>query len=421
MNIPKEKLSLIGISIKVNRKARLKETKSGRWNQQNFSDGICSQNTLIKIERGQVSRFIEVYAEAAERLGLRLGYFPEVDKLIDKIAPKLYKAVEFYDLKKIMLYTKKLIDILEPYKLCLWYCDLWEVLNRVEKYFINEIFIEEALIEKFINMKDEFKEDIVDVTKAIVFSSAYNELCNRMINYQYFHNIYSELNIDECTSVSNLINSLLYCLVCEKTTEFLKQIKVLEMACIKTGNFIRLLDGYSIAISYLSVMDRYEVESYIEKFIDLLDKVTVPEVKLKDYYFGLGTSLYEKGRFEEAIEYLNKSAIIDENIHNINFVYIASAQRKLNLPIEIPYYSDKELKTLPEDIKRIYKYYKMDEDIPAFIRQRYIMEEILPKLSVKDEAVIGIIRDELLHLIETSNHYKDAVIFEIKCRQLLQK
>lgn len=421
MNIPKEKLSLIGISIKVNRKARLKETKSGRWNQQNFSDGICSQNTLIKIERGQVSRFIEVYAEAAERLGLRLGYFPEVDKQIDRIAPKLYKAVEFYDLKKIMLYTNKLIEILEPYKQCLWYCDLLGALHYMVRFYNEDVAIEEQSIDSYIEMCGEFNEYIVTILRTIIFSSACDLLHDKRLNYSDVEKIYYDIQLDNSSSASNLINMLLYCLMSEKTTQFLLQLNKLETLCKETENWIRLLDAYSIAISYLGVMDRHEVENFISKFEGLLNTVEVPEGRLKDYYFGLGTALYEKDRYEEAIEYLNKSALIDENIHNINFVYIASAQRKLNLPIEIPYYSDKELKTLPEDIKRIYKYYKMDEDIPAFIRQRYIMEEILPKLSVKDEAVIGIIRDELLYLIETSNHYKDAVIFEIKCRQLLQK
>lgn len=421
MNIPKEKLKLIGISIKVNRKAKLKETKAGKWNQMNFAEGICSQNTLIKIEHGQVSRFIEVYEEAAEKLNRKLGYFPDIDKQIEKITLKLYQAVEFYDIKKINLLTKKLLECLEPVKEYLWYCDLYEVQRAIMVFYNEEININENLIEKYTDMCTEFNENILTILKTIIFSSMCNLLHDKKVKYSDIEKVYNELELASSESSSNLINTLLFCLLHEKTSEFLRQLNRLEKICIETENWIRLLDAYSIAISYLSVMDRYEVERYFEKFEDLLERVKVPNVRLKDYLFSLGTGLYERKHYEKAIEYLNKSSSIDTNIHNINFIYIASAQRKLNLPIRIPYYSEKKLSNLPDDLRCIYQYYRMSDDIPVFIRQKYIMEEILKRLSVKDEAVISIIRDELLYLVAKSNHYKDAVIFEIKCRELLEK
>lgn len=419
MNIPKEKLSLIGISIKVNRKARLKETKSGRWNQQNFSDGICSQNTLIKIERGQVSRFIEVYAEAAERLGLRLGYFPEVDKLIDKIAPKLYKAVEFYDLKKIMLYTKKLIEILEPYKLCLWYCDLYLFSNSFTAYYQNEKYIEIKKLDTYIDMINEFNDTISEILKHLIFTSVYMELNRQNTNESELRKIYKQIEIDKSTFAANVLNKMIYCFIFEKTTALLMMLNDIETRYMETQNFIRLLDGYSLVISYLSVMGKEEVDEYIEKYEKLLMRVSLSQIKIKEYYYGLGTALYELGRYEKAISCFEKSYENDINITNPSFIYIASAQRKMGVSINIPFYMEKDIQKFPIDIKQLYNYYKLNDDIPAFIKQKFIMERILPNLRPKDELLVNILREELIGLIQETNHYKDSIIFEIKCRELL--
>lgn len=423
MNIPKEKLSMIGISIKVNRKARLKETKSGRWNQQNFSDGICSQNTLIKIERGQVSRFIEVYVEAAERLGLRLGYFPEVDKQIDRIAPKLYKAVEFYDIKKIVSLANKLIECIEPYSSCLWYCDIFSLITEIKEYYIYYADNKRIDIKKlsvYIDMIGEFDDLMTDLLINLIINSAYMALNSQEIDLKLFNRIYNELHVEQSEFICNKINVLLYCLLNEKTKAFLKQLDFLEDECMCLDNKIRLFDSYSIAISYLGVMGKNEVEDYTLKLAAELENAQLSDSKLKEYYYGLGTAYYEIKDYEKAIEYFTLSSHFDKEKAGTAFVYIASAQSKLNMDIKIPFYTDEQINSLPDDLRVIYKFFKMEEDIPPFIKQKYIMEEILPRLMPLDEFVIPIIKEQLVNLIQKTCHYKDSVIFDIKCREILK-
>lgn len=412
MNIPKEKLSMIGISIKVNRKARLKETKSGRWNQQNFSDGICSQNTLIKIERGQVSRFIEVYVEAAERLGLRLGYFPEVDKQIDRIAPKLYKAVEFYDLKKIMLACDKLLNLLDPLRNFLWYCDLFYYVFNLKSYFTNAM----EIIDKndmLIDMHNEFDFQLNELLKSLLFNIAYNNT-----ESQVFSKLFEDLEIDKSEFVCNKVNTLMYYFANNKNVKFLRQLEIIEEECIKNNNSVRILDVYNMAVLYMGCYDVDEVDTYAKKIDSLISRSIIPDEKLAECFYCLGTMYYEISKFEKSIEYMTKCYKCDRNKAKLTFLFIGSCQSKLKAELSIPYYSDNELKKFSLCHRLIYKYYSMGELIPDFIKQKFIMEELLPEIRYEDEITIKILREELETLTQKTSHYKDLVIFNIRIKHL---
>lgn len=420
MNIPKEKLSLIGISIKVNRKARLKKTKSGKWNQANFADGICSQNTLIKIEHGHISRFPAIYEEAANKLGLKLGYFPEIDAQIDKITPKLYKAVEIFNEKKVIKYIKKSLDILEPVKEYLWYCDIRNFLLSLIIYYQSDNYIEFTNIDYFIDCIEEFDSIITELLENLIFTSAFLGFNNKIISLHEFSKIFQSLHVESSEFLCNIVNTMMYYFVLDRTTSLLKHLELLEKMCDEKENFIRLLDGYNIVIGYLSVMGKNDVYSYISKFENLLSKNEVASIKYSDYCYGLGIALFEIEEYEKSLEYLELSSAYDNKKINNVFVYMAGAQKKLNLDVQIPYYTKEEYENLSDDMKVLYKYYKMNDDIPPFIRQKFIMEEILPNLMIKDDLIIKIIREELLDLIQQTSHYKDAIIFDIKCRELLK-
>lgn len=420
MNIPKEKLSLIGISIKVNRKARLKKTKSGKWNQANFADGICSQNTLIKIEHGHISRFPAIYEEAANKLGLKLGYFPEIDAQIDKITPKLYKAVEFYNDKQIFYYSKVLLKVLEPVKEYLWYCDLFNIIYKFNIYTQSDEYIEYSRIEYFTDCIEEFDFFTNEILKHLIFTSIFLNFNNKLVSIQDFKKIFHQLDIESSEFLCNTINTMIYYFVLDKTTSLLKHLELLERICNEKENLVRLLDGYNIVIGYLSVMGRNDVHPYISKFESLLNSLSLNPKKYIEYCYGLGIALFEIEEYEKALKYLELCSKHDDNkVYNI-FVYMAGAQKKLNMNVQIPFYTKEEYNQLSTDLKVLYKYYKMNDDIPPFIRQKFIMEEVLPNLMINDDLIINIIREELLDLIQQTSHYKDAIIFDIKCRELLK-
>lgn len=416
MNIPKEKLSLIGISIKVNRKARLKKTKSGKWNQANFADGICSQNTLIKIEHGQISRFPAIYEEAAKKLGLKLGYFPEIDVQIDKITPKLYKAVEFYDLKKIISYTKKLLEILESVKEYLWYCDLLYVIESIRKYYIDSENLSSFEIDILIEVLTELPTKISVFLKSIIFNSAYYD-----IESSDFDEIFKLLDIEKSDYICNEINVLLYYYAHNYTFDFLDLARLLEQKCLKTNNDFRLLDVYNLTLTYSSCYDCKKIDLYAGKIMDVLNRVNLPKPKLVECFYSIGLAFYENNYYDKAIEIFNKCYACDEKRVKMVFALIAMSQRKLGVDVDIPYYSTYDLEKFPDDSKYIYKYFSMGDSIPNFIKQRYLMEEILPRLHNNDELIISLIRDELSILAQKTSHYKDISIFDIKAKQLLGK
>lgn len=416
MNIPKEKLKLIGISIKVNRKAKLKETKAGKWNQMNFAEGICSQNTLIKIEHGQVSRFIEVYEEAAEKLNRKLGYFPDIDKQIEKITLKLYQAVEFYDIKKINLLTKKLLECLEPVKEYLWYCDLSFIAGMIRKYYIKIENLTKIEIYMLLDILDELSDKLVKIIKFLIFNSAYYDIEN-----SDYDELFKTLDIENCDYICNKINLLLYYYAHNYTSDFLDLARLLEQECLKENNYFRLLDVYNLTLTYSSCYDSKKIDMYAEKIMKVLKMVNLPKSKLVECFYSIGLAFYENQYYEKAIEYFQKCYDCDDHKVKMVFALIAVSQRKLELEIHIPYYSDDDLKKFPEDSKYIYKYFSMDNDIPPFIKQKFIMEEILPRLHDHDELIINLMKDELNSLVLKTSHYKDVSIFDIKARQLLGK
>ena len=61
MRMPEERQKIVGKLIKVHRKEKLRITNSAKWTQRGFSKDVCSPTSLIKLEKGMLPRFYDVF------------------------------------------------------------------------------------------------------------------------------------------------------------------------------------------------------------------------------------------------------------------------------------------------------------------------------------------------------------------------
>lgn len=414
MKIPKEKLGQFGISIRVNRKEKLRKLSSASWTQKGFCEGICSEPSLISMEKGKPGRFLDNYEMMAEKLGKRIVYAPEIDKKIENYTKHLYKGMEVSDLDKIEKYSSKCLELLREYNDTLWYGDFLNFLNALNAYYFDGIDIQSSDIENFIDMIGEFSVMVDDMIKSLIFNSIYQDVDNML-----FENVFDRLKLEENNFICNQVNCLLYYFATEKIAKFIAKLINVEKFCIKHRNQNRLLDTYNMAVLFYSYYDKSELEEYIDKLENLMECFTLSDYKLADLYYCLGIANHELSKFERVIEYMKKCYKVDMNKTKLTFIFIASSQRKLNYEIEIPYYSDEELSRYPKDITLIYDYFVSSKNHTSAELEKIIMKRILPKLNFDDEIIIKIIRDELERITSQTTHYKNLIIFDNKTKQLL--
>ena len=146
-NIPEERLSTIGKLIEVTREEKRNKSQN-KYTMKSFVEGICTVNTLKRIEAGEIARIEDVYVELLDKLNLKLGYFPAVDDAILELMDPLYEAIEYYRVEDISKYCDMGLRVLGKVKNYVYYSELYDLLMATKEYF------EEAKIISLSKMED---------------------------------------------------------------------------------------------------------------------------------------------------------------------------------------------------------------------------------------------------------------------------
>lgn len=410
-NIPKNRLKQFGLSIKCNRKRNLHRTNAAKWTQSNFCKDICSQNLLIGVEKGNISRFLENYSLFAERLGLKITYSSDIDKRLEVYTKEIYHAIEYYDFAVMEKYFEKLYELLDPVKDYLWYCDLYYAASVIEGYYMERKFINSDDRLYYADMIGEFSDEWDEMLKAIIFISEYHDLDS--IEYL---NYFKSFGIDKCKSSFNKVNTMLFLYDQDRTRKLLDLARQYEQEWIEQKNDLRLLDLYSIILPCFSFHDVYEVEDVYNTIMDILETHDVPKYKKAECYYGIGFAYYNLEMYDETIENLMQAYKYDEaNVIPI-YVYIAHAQRMLGRKIELPNYSKKDISKHAIIYQKFYKYYEIIENTPE-LAEKYIMTHIVPVLSTcTDRCIFEIMQKEVELLANQTNRYKLIVRYRDKVK-----
>lgn len=136
----KNRIRVIGKLIRIYREEKRHNTQN-EYTLLRFCDGICTINTLKRIESGECSRSDEVYDELLAKLKLRFDYFPEVDTAVEMMMEPLYEAIEYFDLEGIGRICDKILNLLERVRNYVYYSELYNIFKNLRQYYIDDLTI----------------------------------------------------------------------------------------------------------------------------------------------------------------------------------------------------------------------------------------------------------------------------------------
>lgn len=401
MELTKKQMKMYGLSIRTNRSYNLETAQARKWTQNLFCESICSVNTLINIEKGGAGRFEDTYAELAKKLNLRLMYNPNMNKRVYYYTKYMYEGVEYYDLAKLEKYSEKCLTMLEPYRDCLWYGDLYRAVQALVEHYLRQQLVSKDKRILLSKMIGEFSKRWDDLLKSIIFCSAFHDLGSE--EYKMWFN---EFKLANNRAACNKVNTVMFYYANENTRKLQDLYKELESQWEKDENYIRLIDMHITMLLYNSKYDISEVEAVREKVEYFMRKDFVPEYKKMESFYTMGSVFYNIGKYEKAMEMLKRC---DKS--KPAFIYIGRIQRMEGKTITIPQYSRSELDRFSTDIKMMYEFYEGMNKRSASASENFLMKQILPNLNITDGALVELMRDELEQLIDITRCYKDLSVF----------
>ncbi len=410
--IPKKKLEKFGLSIRCNRKRNLSLTNAGKWTQSHFCEGICSQNSLINIEKGKIGRFIENYPKLAERLELRVAHSDEIDKRILHFTKRIYRTIEYYEFDKMRKYFDRLYELLEPVKDCLWYYDLYQAAKAVDDYYLSRKFLVKTDRNYYLDMIDLLPEQWDEIIKSVVFIAAYQN-----VDDSEYSELFKTQNMQDCVSAFNKVNILLYYFGQGRTVMLLNLTRKYEMEFKKQKNELRLLDLYGIKLPFVSIHDAYEVEGAYNSMLHIMRTREVARYKRAECYFSLGSAYLNMQEYEKALEAFETSYEYDDVRNKPVYAYLVHTQRVMGLKVKLPHYDKEDIERYSVIYQKLYDYYATIEKDETQA-EKYIMTHIAPMVDGDiDKALLNLIAEELSLATNENNHHKIMARFNKKLKK----
>lgn len=228
-------------------------------------------------------------------------------------------------------------------------------------------------------------------------------------NLNKYYELISELNLFNVKLSCLKLSILHYYLVSEEYIEMSALIRELEQLYEKNKNYIRLADVYNYEIILYSYASKKPIDNIINKVNIVIKENDLPDLKTYELYSNIASYYHHKKDFEKALKYYEMMLDYYDCIFIPHLIYLADCQNHLNLPIKLPKVSKEILIGYPMGIRLMFKYFTLDESVPDFVKQNFIIKRILPK--VNDEIDIDIFRYELTRLVERTGHYKSTTFF----------
>ncbi len=406
MNVSRDRLSVIGKLIGIYREERRNNTQNG-FTLKKFCEGICSINTLKSIEAGGLSRSEDVYIELLGKLDLKFGEFPVIDEKINELIQSIYKDFEYFHIQSLAHECKRGIRLLENVKEYAYYREIYFILKDLYDYYKDDILIDDKRI--FI-YKSLIKNNVFiwgDIFKVLLFSKLKTE-CT--IDKKGYYNLIEELNLLNTNLQCLKLSVLHYYFVSGDYLRMNKLIEDLERIFHETNNYIRLIDVYNNAIVLYSCISNSSIQIYVDKITGIIENCDIPDIKVYELYSNIASYFYKKKDYYNANNYFREMFEHYEGNFIPHMIFYADCQNRLEGSYKLPAVDKKVVSSFPVKTKVMFKYFTLTNDIPAFVKQNYIMKRIVPYLC--DEIEIDIFRFELAKLVDITGHYKLLRDFE---------
>lgn len=406
MNVSRDRLSVIGKLIGIYREERRGNTQNS-FTLKKFCEGICSINTLKNIEAGGLSRSEDVYIELLDKLDLKFGEFPVIDEALTSIMLKLAKSIEFYDIESISNLCERALEILYVAREYVYYGEIYEILSDIHNYYKSDLLMASERVSVYLSVLHNHIFEFEDILKIVLFAKIKTE---SVIDEKSYLKVINDLDMKNSNMSCIKINILHYYLVAGEFLMMRELIDELEVIFQKENNYIRLIDIYNYAIVMYSYVGKTNLDNLLVKIEAILDSKIMPRIKLCEVYSNIGSFYHNDRQYNKSLEYYNKMlSYYDEN-YLPHLLYIADCQNHLNLDISIPLVNDNTYSRYPIELRLMYKYFVNVVNSPDFVRQNYIVKNILPHLH--NETNINIFRYELNKVVERTGHYKSLYLFD---------
>ena len=407
-NIPEERLSTIGKLIEVTREEKRNKSQN-KYTMKSFVEGICTVNTLKRIEAGEIARIEDVYVELLDKLNLKLGYFPAVDDAILELMDPLYEAIEYYRVEDISKYCDMGLRVLGKVKNYVYYSELYDLLMATKEYFEEAKIISLSKMERFRNEYTLFDEKYHSLFKIMVFYRGQAEAHN---DPKLFETIVEEFQLLSSSSVMENILGLNYCIIFKKYITFREKVNALENELEYRKNYMRLLDVYVYKIFGSINIENQVDKEYLVKADNLIALHQFPNIKVMDFYSNIAAALHEIKLYKEALLYYEKMVEVTEieKLWLPALNCMAHCQRMLGMDINIPKLDDKHIARNSILDQKAYKYF-ITKNVETFAKINFILKEIAPFLMY--ESLIKVFSDEMEFLLKETGSYKNLYLFNM--------
>lgn len=407
-NIPEERLSTIGKLIEVTREEKRNKSQN-KYTMKSFVEGICTVNTLKRIEAGEIARIEDVYVELLDKLNLKLGYFPAVDDAILELMDPLYEAIEYYRVEDISKYCDMGLRVLGKVKNYVYYSELYDLLMATKEYFEEAKIISLSKMERFRNEYTLFDEKYHSLFKIMVFYRGQAEAHN---DPKLFETIVEEFQLLSSSSVMENILGLNYCIIFKKYITFREKVNALENELEYRKNYVRLLDVYVYKIFGSINIENQVDKEYLVKADNLIALHQFPNIKVMDFYSNIVAALHEIKLYKEALLYYEKMVEVTEieKLWLPALNCMAHCQRMLGMDINIPKLDDKHIARNSILDQKAYKYF-ITKNVETFAKINFILKEIAPFLMY--ESLIKVFSDEMEFLLKETGSYKNLYLFNM--------
>lgn len=176
------------------------------------------------------------------------------------------------------------------------------------------------------------------------------------------------------------------------------------------GNDIRLIDTYDYAIILYVYTKKYQIDDLLSKINHVISNKNIPSIKLCEIYSNIGSFYHKEKNYRKALAYYNRMLDYYDENYLPHLIYIADCQNRLNIEVDIPLISNEVLLGYPTELRIMYKYFAVCVKEPEFVRQNYIIKQVLPYLN--NETNIDIFRFELNKLVKKTGNYKSIYLFD---------
>lgn len=416
MRMPIERQKKVGKYIKIKRKEQLRLTNSAKWTQRGFCKDVCSPTSLVKLERGFPPRFYDTFDKIAEKFDCRVDYDPKIERKINRLIHHVRDACELGDLQLIQHNINLSFRALEPVKDCLWYSDMYKMLELVEDYYMRDFCIKEDFRDYYNDLMSLYEGPWCELMKNVLYNSAFDD-----IQCTDYMDLYKAFEFDKMSDTCyNYINAMNFCLSRNNGTLFKDIFETAISRFVKHNNYIRLLDAYTMALTFAGIYDKNEIDELMEKIDGLIDD-SVPETKISTIYWTLATVCYDEKEYDKALKMLEECYLHDVNRSHCPYLLVGNINHIKGFKSNIPYYHEDFLKNASIDLKRIYRYYMMDEEqnVSYEAKQSYLMEELLPVIGPEDDLTLDVLSSELDMLIKRTKKFDDLITFNETKNMLL--